>query len=147
VIEQDEPDDAGSFSIDRTATTATLKWTPSGNSGQNSSPSNILTITLNNRHFHEGDGIALSIPKGWCQSMSGSSLKVVCVWDIPANQLIENDSEAGGEKNLNIPSEAGSSKVLKKRITLNSQQYTVDSVRTPYLYVSVSETDDDPPFS
>lgn len=141
VVETDEPDPDGQFSIDLGTNVATLKWTPTGGSAVD-----VLKITMTNRHFHDGDGITLSLPRGWCEPLSASSIKVLCVWDIPSNQLVTNNSTAGGSKNLLIPAEAASTKVLKKRVTLDSQLYEVDSVRTPYVYVSVSETDDDPPF-
>ena len=65
------------------------------------------------------------------------------LWSIPASQLIDENIEAKRQKNLVIPPNSGSIQDhLVKRITLNSQLYTVDSVRDPEYDISIIDEDE-----
>lgn len=124
----------GTYSLSLTATTCTLMLTPTGGTAFP-----VLTITMTNRHFHEGDGIALALPKGWSDELrqalqGGLNVPTQVSWELPAGSLITSDSEAGGTKSLSIPEEAAPLGSMLKRIKLDSQMYKIDSVRGMVAY-------------
>lgn len=130
----------GTYSLSLTDTTCTLMLTPTGGTAFP-----VLTITMTNRHFHQGDGIALALPKGWSDALrealeGGLNVPTQVSWELPAGDLITTDSEAGGTKTLTIPEEAAPLGSMLKRIKLDSQMYKIDSVRGMVAYGEIEET-------
>ena len=139
-----EDDTEGTFSTVVNGTSVSVVFSPAdGGAG-----GTILTVTQTNSHFHEGDGVSIDLPTGWSTNLStllnsGASIPVIMLWSIPASQLIDENIEAKRQKNLVIPPNSGSIQDhLVKRITLNSQLYTVDSVRDPEYDISIIDEDE-----
>jgi len=125
----------GTYSLSFTATTCSLMLTPASGGAA----FEVLVITMTNRHFHEGDGIAVALPKTWSTAFAeavqtGLNIPVECTWELPASEVLPSNSEAGSTKMLFIPPEAVDNNSMIKRIKLDSQMYKVDSVRGIDVY-------------
>ena len=86
-------DPNGTFGVSGSGATATVNWTPTGGSA-----TNILSVAMTDRHFHQGDRISLDVPEGWCAPVNATHVKASCIWDIPVNSCIVDPSRAGGMK-------------------------------------------------
>lgn len=120
-------DTHGTFSLSTAAQTVTIRWTPTGGSAVD-----IATITMTDRHFHEGDTITLDIPDGWGATTDLEAIGVSCVWSIQQTNLIEGTPTAGGRHIALLekqPAVSSNATILPAR--LNDHSYFIDSIRTP----------------
>jgi hypothetical protein len=116
-------------------------------SGQGASSGTILTITQTTSHFHEGDGVSVELPTGWNKNDSiinaGLTVPVIMLWTIPSSSLVSQTIITEKKKNLQVPpNTVTNADTLVKRITLNSQKYTVESVRDPSYDISIIDEGD-----
>lgn len=136
-----DDDSEGTFSCVFSNSTVQVNFSGSGSSGT------ILTISQTSSHFHEGDGISIELPVGWNLTdnilNTGFTVPVIMLWTLPSSTLIPSTVEAEKKKNLQVPPNTiTNADTLVKRITLNSQKYTVESVRDPSYDISIIDEGD-----
>ena len=139
-----DDDSEGTFSCVFDNGTVKVNFTSSQQGGGSGT---VLTVTQTTSHFHEGDGVSVELPAGWNRNdniiNAGLTVPVIMLWTLPSSSLVNQTIIAEKKKNLQVPPNTiTNADTLVKRITLNSQLYTVESVRDPSYDISIIDEGD-----